>query len=136
MSSTTLRTITLLALALVAAACGESQGPNGPPEPVPGTLRLTLVTPSADDRAILVRVTGPEAMTDIATGTGYTLHARPTGTAFRAAAFGELAGGTLLTFHVPDVNRSAEYTATVVEVSDAANALRTDLSAYRLTIAR
>jgi hypothetical protein len=120
------------------AACSENgRTPDGPPEPVPGTLTLSLVTPSADDRAIVVRVTGPEAMTDVAAAaTTYTLHSRGTGGAFKAAAFGNLTGGALLRFHVPDVNRSAEYAATVVEASDAANALRADLSGYRLTIIR
>ncbi|MFL5578756.1 MAG: hypothetical protein ACJ8AO_00140, partial [Gemmatimonadaceae bacterium] len=94
-------------------------------------------TPRAYDRGLVVRVTGPEAMTAVASASdAYTLHARGTGTSFRAAAFGTLAGGAVLRFDVPDVNRSAEYAATLVEVSDEANALRTDLGGYRLSITR
>ncbi|MFL5578838.1 MAG: hypothetical protein ACJ8AO_00555 [Gemmatimonadaceae bacterium] len=130
-----LAAFSLVAAAALAVACGES--PNGPPTPVPGTLTVTLVTPRADDRAMVVRVTGPAGMTEVATANAsYALHSRGTGTSFRAAAFGDLAGGALLRFSVPDVNRSAEYAATVVEVSDGANALRTDLAGYRLSISR
>jgi hypothetical protein len=130
-----LAAFSLVAVAALAVACGES--PNEPPTPVPGTLTVTLVTPRADDRAIVVRVTGPEGMTEVATANAsYALHSRGTGTSFRAAAFGDLAGGALLRFQVPDVNRSAEYAATVVEVSDGANALRADLAGYRLSISR
>lgn len=125
----------MIVAAALGAACGDS--PNGPPTPVPGTLTVTLVTPRADDRAMVVRVTGPEGMTEVATANAsYALHSRGTGTSFRAAAFGDLAGGALLRFRVPDVNRSAEYAATVVEVSDGANALRADLAGYRLSISR
>lgn len=130
------RALLALAAALAAATCGDA--PNGPPKPVPGVLTLTLVTPNADDRAILVRVTGPEAMTDVASASGaYELHARGAGgTSVRAAAFGPIAGGALLRFAVPDVNRSAEYVATVEEASDGANALRAELGGYRLTVGR
>ncbi|HYJ78891.1 MAG TPA: hypothetical protein VEW03_04795, partial [Longimicrobiaceae bacterium] len=47
----------LLAVAALAAGC-DGGGPSGP---VPGELVLRLETPNADDRAVLVSVTGPAA---------------------------------------------------------------------------
>ena len=109
------------AAAAVLAGCG-ADGPAGPPPPVPGTLTVTLATPAADDRAILVSVTGPAAPGEVAAGSaGYVVHARASGTTLRAAVFGRLGSGPLLRFAVPDVNRAAEYSATAQEVVDPEN---------------
>lgn len=66
----------------------------------------------------------------------YVLHERAGQDGTRAVVFGALATGALATFEVPDVRRAAEYTATVLEVSGADNALRSDLGAHRLTVVR
>lgn len=119
-------------------AAGCDGGPSGPPKPVPGTLTVALVTPAADDRAILIAVSGPETVGEVAAaGTGgYTVHARPAGTSFRAAVFGRLASGPLVSFTVPDVNRAASYTATVQEVVAPDNTLRASTAGYALTLSK
>ena len=139
MSSRMKRTgLALVCAAGLAAAVGCDGGPSGPPKPVPGTLTVALVTPAADDRAILIAVSGPEAVGGVAAAGsgGYTVHARPSGTSFRAAVFGRLASGPLVSFAVPDVNKVASYTATVQEVVAPDNTLRASTAGYTLTLSK
>lgn len=129
------RLAAILAAGALLAACGEQKGPTTP-DPVPGTLELRLMTPNAADGAILVSVSGPERIQSVQAAGTYLLHARVSGSAFKAALFGPLASGPLLRFAVPDVGKAAAYQATVVEVADDASNLRASLSGYTLTAAR
>ena len=128
------RNIRLVAGAVLLATCGDS--PTAPTPPEPGTLVATLEGVHPGDVAMMVRVRGPGAVGAVTlAGTGYVLHVRAAGDSARAAVFGQLANGALFRISVPDVHRSAEYRATVVEVSDSTNALRDDVSRYALTFA-
>ncbi len=117
------------------AAC--SNGPSGPPAPEPGNLTLTLALPAGDDRAMMVNISGPEAIGTItAASPGYTVFGRANGTTAKVAVFGKLATGAVVQFAVPDVNKSASYTAVVAEVAGPANELRALLSGYLVTVAK
>lgn len=126
-----------LILALAAAACtGGDDGGTTPPPPEPGVLTVTLTTPSAAGRALVVEVTGPAITGVAAANEAYVVHSRaPGATRVRAAVFGSLSSGALLRFQVPDVNAAAAYKAVVVEVADGANALL-PATGYTATIAR
>jgi hypothetical protein len=105
--------------------------------PVPGVLNVTLATPNANDRAALLTITGPAALTQLeAVGAGVVLHQRASGTTVHVAVFGPLASGGLLRFTVPDVNKAASYTVTVTEVAADTNRLRDNLAGYVTTVAR
>lgn len=119
---------------LALPGCGDD--PAGPPEPVPGVLTVNLATPNADDRAVLVRVTGPGEAAAVTAAAGQTLFSRPTAAGFNAAVFGDLAAGPLLRFSVPDVNQAGAYQATVVEVVDPSDQLRPSLAGYGATVVR
>lgn len=123
----------ILFLAGMVACGGDSTDPRLPPAPVPGTLTVTLESPNVD-AAMIVELTGPDAMTGLATVAGVTLYSRPQASAIRAALFGSLRAGVVLTFSVPDVAAAAEYTAHVVEAADSTNALRSSVDAYRLVV--
>jgi hypothetical protein len=125
----------VLALALAASTCTD---PVSPREPVPGLLSVRMTTPHADDGALILRVTGPDLMADIAPGsTALRVFHRAEARAFNAAVFGDLESGmVLLRFRVPDVASSAEYSATLVEAADEANSLRSSIAGYALTIER
>jgi hypothetical protein len=133
------RTRCNLALALLAlAAAGSCRGDGGTdPEPraEPGVLTVALATPNSGDRAIVVTVSGPAIASVEAGSTAYVAHSRTVSGSVRAAVFGPLASGPLLRIQVPDVAKAAAYSATVVEVSDAGNALR-DLAGYTLSVAK
>jgi len=122
-----------LALAFGLATCG-GDGSTEPEGPTPGFLTVTLTTPSADDGAILLTVSGPD-MTQLAPAHGslYFRHAEGAGTA-TAVLVGDLQGGALLTFHVPDVAAAGSYSAAITQVADRSSALRASLGGYALTV--
>ncbi len=126
-----------LAAALL-SACGDGAGAALAPEaPQPGVLTVTLTTPFPDDRAMLITVSGPDEATAVVDGgSGYSVHARPGGTSFRAAVFGRLSSGPLVRFTVPDVGRASAYKATIQEVVDPASSVRPSTSGYGLAITR
>jgi hypothetical protein len=103
---------------------------------VPGTLTVRLVTPNADDGAILFDITGPAPPVDITAAVqGAVVHSRIVGNTTRVAVFGSLASGALVKFSVPDVNAAAQYTGQVTEASDRASTLRASVTGYQVTIA-
>ena len=135
----------------VASSCGGSGSDRAPtqpappqpqqpaptaPVPVPGTLTARVVTPNADDGAILVEISGPAPLAELATPVqGAVVHSRTNGSTTRVAVFGALASGALVRFSVPDVNAAPQYSAQVMEVSDRTNALRTSVTDYQISIA-
>jgi hypothetical protein len=126
-----------LFLALAATACTGGDGGGTPPtQPEPGVLTVNLTTPNPDDRALVVEVTGPSISAVTAANAAYVVHSRaPGASSVRVAVFGSLGSGALLRFQVPDVNQASAYSATVVEVADAANALRAT-AGYTAAVAR
>ena len=100
-------------------------------------LTLSLTTPIADDRGIVVSLEGPGPISEIVSpADGLVLHSRPSGTGFKAAVFGSLANGALVRFSVPDVNKASSYRASVLDVSDGSNALRSSTAGYAVTVAK
>ena len=122
-------TATVAIAAGLLIACSDVAAP-----PVPGELMLVLETPNADDRAIFIRITGPDMTEARSANADYVIHARHAGATLNVAAFGNLVSGAVVRFPVPDVNRRREYTATIVEVGDDSNALRPSLQGYRATV--
>jgi len=129
--------IALCAFLSTTVACGDDDnGSTGPDDPVAGTLTLSLVTPHADDGALLLRLEGPD-MTQVGLAAG-TLYLRflEDQAGLTAVFVGDVTSGDMLTFRVPDVSRVGSYSATLLEVADRANALRGSLAGYTLTVAR
>jgi hypothetical protein len=114
---------------LVASASGCADG--GPPQP--GFLYVELLTPNTDDAAVRLRIIG-EGMSDLQAVPGYQLYsrARASSDSIEVAVVGELTGGDLLKFMVPDVNGG--YAASLVEVASTTNALREPLTGYSLQL--
>lgn len=126
-----------LILALAAGACtgGDGRGTT-PTQPEPGVLTVNLTTPNPDDRALVVQVNGPAISGVTAANAAYVVHSRVGASSVRVAVFGSLGSGALLRFQVPDVNQASAYSATVVEVADAANAVRAATTGYTAVVAR
>lgn len=129
------RFVTACVAGAVLLACG---GGDSPTTPEPGALEVRLTTPNANDRAILVTVTGPEPIQAVSGSVGgaLVLHGRLSGSQATIALFGPLASGAVAQVSVADVGRVGAYTVTIVEVADDANQLRTSLAGYSLTIVR
>ena len=137
-TTTRARSAALLAAMLATSiSCGdEPTGPDPVEQPTPGTLTLSIDSPHDDDRALLLRVVGPDSMVAVQLeAAGLTMHARGEGNdTLRVALFGAIADGALLRFSVPDTRTAAGYSATVLEASGPAAALRTPATGYTLTI--
>ena len=142
------RRLLLSGLVALTSACGGGGGDGPPTQPspppgqptvpsaVPGTLTVRLVTPHPDDGALLFEISGPAPAAELAPATqGPLVHARVNGNTTRVAVFGAISAGALVRFSVPDVNAAPQFSARVVEASDRASALRTDVTGYQLTIA-
>jgi hypothetical protein len=123
-----------VALALaVGLACGD----DGPTEPVPGTLVVSLTTPNSDDGAILFTISGGGVDDPAAVATSHRMFFRTTGTSTTTAVVvGNITSGPLLRFEVLDVGEASSFTGTITEVADRNNELRASLSGYSLAISR
>lgn len=114
----------------------EPSGPSGPPPAAPGTLKVVLSNPNPDDTAILLRVTGPVVNTPQLLATGVMIYHRAVAPGvLDVILVGSPVSGDLFTMDVPDADPTTDFSATVVEVADASEALRPDLSGYSASIA-
>ena len=124
----------IIALPLLGAACSNDVAGGGPQA---GSLTLRLTTPHADDGALTFQVSGPAIDGAAAANASLRLFTRREGSAtVVGAVVGTLANGAVITLHVPDVGAAARYSATVLEVADRQDALRTALTGYALTVTR
>jgi hypothetical protein len=120
----------LLAAALL-SACDAGE----PAAALPGELVVTLATPHPADGALLIAISGPDAVSSVQpAAAGAVVRARTQGTTTNVAVFGALADGPLLRISVPDVRQAKRYTATVREAADPENAVRPSLAGYALTV--
>jgi hypothetical protein len=128
--------IVLCALLSTSVSCGDDDnGSTGPPDPVPGTLTLSLETPHGDDGAVLLRLDGADISQVELAAPGLYLRFLEDQTGVTAVFVGDIVSGDLLTFDVPDVNSVASYAGTILEAADRSNALRGSLAEYTLTVA-
>ena len=128
--------IVLCALLSTSVSCGDDNGSTDPPDPVPGTLTLTLGTLHLDDGALVLRLQGADMTQVELAAPGLYLRFLEDQTGVTAVFVGDIVSGDLLTFDVPDVNSVASYAGTVLEAADRSNALRGSLAEYTLTVAR
>ncbi len=119
-------------LAVLGVACS-----NDPSGPVAGALTVTLATANQDG-AMLLDISGPDigAVTAGSAAIAYVATRVVSTTTVRIVVAGNLASGAIVTFAVPDVNGASSYTATVVEVADRQNQLRSRLNEYALSVTR
>jgi hypothetical protein len=128
--------IVLCALLSTSVSCGDDDnGSTGPPDPVPGTLTLTLGTVHLDDGALVLRLQGADITQVGLAAPGLYLRFLEDQTGATAVFVGDIVSGDLLTFHVPDVNRPDSYSGTLLEAADRSNAMRGSLAEYTLTVA-
>ena len=128
------RKLVVAALIATLAACG-----GGSTGPVAGILKVKLAaTPNSGlDGAALVSVSGPAIPSSAAAQTGFRLFGTPTATTNKFAVTGTLAtGAVLFTISVDDINKVAQYTATVQQVAASSNFALRSLSGYTLSVTK
>jgi hypothetical protein len=105
--------------------------------PVPGTLVVSLTTPNTDDGALLISLEGQGVSNIRALDGGHHLFVQATdstATAIRIALIGDRLTGPVLAVDVPDVRRLDSYSATLMQVSDEDNELRSEIGVYELVL--
>jgi hypothetical protein len=123
---------------LLTSSCGDGGGTSGPVPPVPGALAVELTSPGTDDGALLVEISGPATLAETAVQPGdaqLVIFSRAASGRTRVLVAGNITAGAIIRFNVPDVAKAASWSATVVEVSDRANAVRASTAGYSLRIA-
>lgn len=133
------RVVRRLLLGLLAAAMVPACDVTAPIPPEPGVLTVRFGTPGNGDAAAVIDLTVPSGIQVTAVdpvSSALVVFHRAVGGRVRVAVFGDLVTGPLIRIAVPDVNAVDAYTAHVVEVSDADNALRSSLSGYTAAVIR
>jgi len=108
-------------------------------DPSAGNLYIRLISPnSGADSAILITITGPEALTGATPGPGLRLFQQPLGsTTTRFALVGQLNhNATILTIGVANVNAVSQYNGTVDGVALPSYQLRVLPGGYALAVTR
>ena len=121
-------------VAMLLGAGGSCSSGSGP---VAGMLTVSLHTPNPGaDGAILLTVSGPQALTSVAAGTGLRVFSQSLGTPTKLAITGPLTRGTILTIGVTDVGQATQYRATIQSVAASTDFQLRPLEGYSLTVSR
>lgn len=110
-----------------------------PPPPPPGgaTVNVSLTTPNADDGALLFELTGPATIHGISLADANLKYYIDSSSAtIRVVAAGAIKSGSLLTFIVSDTTTISSYSASLKDVANRQNQLRSPLTGYELKISR
>jgi hypothetical protein len=108
--------------------------PPPPPPPGSGTVTVTYTSPRTDDGAILFELKGPSIHGITPTGTNLQIYVDSTTSPIRVVAFGAINSGALLTFTIADTATFSSYGATLVDVANRQNDVRSSLTGYALTV--
>jgi hypothetical protein len=123
-----------LGVALLGAgpACGgNSTGPKA------GTMAVSLVTPNADDGAVLLTLTGPGLANVQASSSSYRVYWRAaSANEVHAVVVGNLSAGAVLTVDVDDLGKVGQYAGAVDEVASRTDQVRASVTGYGVTFAK
>ena len=137
--------LAVLAVAIAGSAigCGDKPtsppptppGPPPPPPPPPGSAVVSLATPNSDDGAVVVTLHGPGLATFTSASSAYIFYSRlASAQDAHLIVVGNLSAGPLFTFTPAAGASLADYTASIEQVANRTDALRTSTSNYALTI--
>jgi hypothetical protein len=115
-------------------ACGGGSGSTGP---TAGTATVSLVTPNADDGAVLLTLTGPNFANVVSASASYHAYVRTVSPGeVRVILVGDLAAGVVLTTAVDDVSKIGQYGGTVAEAASRSDVVRSSTAGYGVTFAK
>lgn len=114
-------------------ACGD----DATAPPTSGTATVSFVTPSTDDGALLLSITGPGIRDAQSASFNYRAYWRVvSATELRLIVVGDLASGVVATVTVNDLGRIGEYQARVLEVASRTDVVRASTAGYGVTLTR
>lgn len=121
---------------VVAALAGlPACGSDGTAPPTSGTAAVSFVTPSADDGALLLSITGPGIRDAQPASFNYRAYWRVvSATELRLIVVGDLAAGVVATVTVDDLSKIGQYQASVLEVASRADVARASTAGYGVTL--
>ncbi len=127
--------VLMLAVAAVAAACSDDTTMDtlAGPGVESGTLAVQLTSPFTNDGAVSFELRG-EGITEVRGTPGTEIFTSEASGVVTVAVIGAGLSGTLVTFRVPDMTLAADYRASLVEVSDERNEIRSDLTGYTVAV--
>jgi hypothetical protein len=115
--------------------CSDNAAAPQTPEAPSGAV-VSLITPNADDGAIVVTLKGPNVTTFEAGSSTYVLYSRIVSPQeARIIVVGNVAAGPLFTVKLGAGQQLSTYSAAVDQVAARSDTLRTSLSGYQLTLA-
>lgn len=118
----------IVAVTLAAAACDDAP-PE--PEPVPGDVVVTLISPNGGEGAAVL-ATGDAGISDVTAETPMRVFHWREGGASRIVALRDEAGVISFTMSLEDLNRPPQLE--VIEVADGANRLRASVAGYEVDV--
>ena len=122
---------------LGALACGgDGHPPTEPSGPVAGVLNVALVTPNADDGAVLFTISGGPVTSVEASVPAYQVYSSiPDTNTARVLVTGDLSTGAVVQLHVADTRRAASYRASITQAASRSTFAQRVLTGYSLTVA-
>ena len=122
--------------AAIVISCGGGGGPSTQPEPAdPGPINIVLSSPSSNDGAVLVHVTGGTVSSIAATG--YELGtATPGPDGVQFIVRGTVTSGVIARIEIPDRNKLSSYQAVVVQAAARGTYVQQALAGYAVTLTR
>lgn len=128
MTGRTTAIVAAFAFTLLGQGCGDDP-------PVPGTITVSLVSPNANDGAILFNIRGPGISNVAPTSSSNQLFWRQTtNDEVKIIVVGNLTSGPVASLDVPDINDLAGYTTFVEQVADREDELRPSIDGYEITL--
>ena len=123
-------------VALVGAvACGDGEQPAAVEVPTVTVFIVALTSPNPSDGAALISITGGVIDKPAAVSQSDRVYFRSTGTStMMVAVVGTIASGGLVRFEAPIGAQASAYSASLLQVADRNNDLRSSLSGYSLTV--
>lgn len=121
-------------LALAAGAAALLAGCDATEPARPGVLTAHLSGTRPRDAALVLTISGPALPAEVSAEQGYVVHSRTHAGATSVAVFGDIAGGPLVRFTIPDAKLADRFGVQLREVADEEYTLREDLTPYTVQL--
>jgi hypothetical protein len=125
------------AAVVLAAACDKGTGPVQPPPPPPQATNavVSLATPSGNDGALLVTLSGPDLAMIQPADSHYVLYSRmASGQEARVIVIGDLKPGPLLTLKFSAPQQLSAYSGVIQQVATRGDSILDGTSGYELSV--